>query len=119
MKASTSEDDPNSGAWTDSGSLVAAVAAGVSAAPVPAWRIPFPAAAGISDPALGCLYLEHWVSPPGEGREDGRVSWVEQHCCSLPYCSAGCCSPDAADFHHDLRRDWLEGYKAPLLLSPK
>src|SRR3984893_1251721 len=147
MKASPSQDDPTSGASTDSGSPAAAVFAaiavaavdasaaiaafvagaaalpavvsrhshavgsgadvpdpafaGVSAVPVPASRIPFPAAAGTSGPALGCLYLEHWVAPRGKGREDGRACWVEQRCCSLRYCSAVCCSPDAADSRHD------------------
>src|SRR6266403_45803 len=105
MRASPSEDDPNSGAWTDSGSLVAAVAAA------------FPAAAGISDPALGCLCSERSVDQPAEGRAHGRACRVEQRCCYSPrYCSAGCCSPDAADFRYDLRRDWLEGYKAHLPL---
>src|SRR6266403_55114 len=117
MSASPSEDDPNSGAWTDSGSLVAAVVAATAAAPVPAWRIPFPAAAGISDPALGCLCSQRSVDPPAEGRAHGRACRVEQRCCYSPrYCSAGCCSPDAADFRYDLRRDWLEGYKAHLPL---
>src|SRR6266403_1172328 len=103
MRASPAEDGPNSGAWTDSGSLVAAVAA--------------PAAAGISDPALGCLCSERSVDPPAEGRAHGRACRVEQRCCYSPrYCSAGCCSPDAADFRYDLRRDWLEGYKAHLPL---
>ena len=61
---------------------------------------------------------EHWVALRVEDPEDGRVCWVEKRCCySLHYCSAGCCSPDAADFRYDLRRDWLEEYKAPLLLS--
>src|SRR5467141_1327620 len=151
MRASPAEDGPSSGAWTDSGSLVAAVAAatavaavrasaaiaafvagavalpvvaairydcvgsgadvpdpaaaGVSVAPVPALRIPFPAAAGISDPALGCLCSERSVDPPAEGRAHGRACRVEQRCCYSPrYCSAGCCSPDAADFRYDLRR---------------
>src|SRR5467141_1728226 len=46
--------------------------AGVFAVPVPAARIPFPAAAGTSGPASGRLCLEHWVAQPVAGREDGR-----------------------------------------------
>jgi hypothetical protein len=153
IKASPSEDSPSSGAWADSGSLVAVfpatsvaavrvfaviaasvagaaalpaafsphqrsvaptaggpvpVSAGVSAVPVPASQIAFPAVAGTSGPPSGCLYSERWVLQQAEGRLDGLGCWVEQRCsldAELPHCRA-------ADFHHD----WLEEYKVPLPL---
>ena len=100
--------------------------AGVFAVPVPAARIPFPAAAGTSGPASGRLCLEHWVAQPAAGREDGRAGWVEKHCCLDAAPSSldaerdspertHCC---VADFRRDWPRDWQEEYKAPLALSP-
>src|SRR4029077_12181235 len=86
-------------------------AAGVSASPVPASRIPCSAAAGTSDPALGCLYSERWVAPQAEDREDGRVCWSEQRC----YCYPG----DAAVFPPDGHLDLGGEYKPPPPLSPE
>jgi hypothetical protein len=75
---------------------VPAPAAGVFAVLVPAARIPFPAAAGISGPASGRLCLGRWGAPRAEGLEDGWACWVEKHCCldavprrSLLYVSTG------------------------------
>ena len=100
--------------------------AGVFAVPVPAARIPFPAAAGTSGRPSARLCLEHWDAPRAEGREDGRAWWVAKHC----YLDAVPSSPDAepdsperthcyvADFRRDWPCDWPEEYKAPLALSP-
>ena len=71
--------------------------AGVSAVPVPASQIAFPAAAGTSGPPSGWLYSERWVVRRAEGPLDGLGCWVEQRCsldAELPHCPA-------ADFRHD------------------
>ena len=102
------------------------VSAGVFAVPVPAARIPFPAAADTSGPASGRLSLEHWVARPVEGREDGRAGWVEKHYCldAVPSSlDAERGSPErkhcyVADFRRDWPCDWQEEYKARLALSP-
>ena len=104
----------------------APASAGVFAVLVPAARIPFPVAAGISGPASDRLCLEHWVARPVEDREDGRPGWVEKHCCLHAVPSSldaergsperkHCC---VADFRPDWPRDWQEEYKEPLPLSP-
>lgn|SRR6266403_828022 len=69
----------------------ALVFAGVSVVPVPASRIAFLAAAGTSDPASGCLYLEDSDVQQKEGPEDGQACWVEKRCCL-----DGCCSLDGS-----------------------
>ena len=100
---------------------------GVFAVPVPASRMPFPAAAGTSGPASGRLCLEHWVVQPAKGREDERAGWFEKHCCldALPRSldaergspeRTHCC---VADLLHDWPLDWQEEYKAPPPLSPE
>ena len=93
--------------------------AGVFAVPVPAARIPFPAAADTSGRPSGRLCLERWVALRAEGREDGLACWVEKHCCldaerGSPE-QKHCCG---ADFRRDWPRDWQEEYKAPRALSP-
>ena len=65
--------------------------AGASVVPVPVSRIASLAAAGTSDPASGCLYLEDRDVQLGEGRGDGQAGWVEKPCCL-----DGCCSLDGS-----------------------
>ena len=100
--------------------------AGVFAVPVPAARIPFPAAAGTSGRPSGRLCLEHWDAQQAEGREDERASWVEKHYCLDAAPSSLDAEPDSperphccvAEFRPDWPRDWPGEYKAPLALSP-
>src|SRR5882724_4471984 len=63
--------------------------AGASAVPVPVSRIAFLAAAGTSDLASRCLYLEDSDVRQEEGRVHGQAGWAEKRC-SLD----GCCSLD-------------------------